>query len=545
MDARTSTKQKWILVALCLIMLAALLSVRVVLAPQQDSQNYVNSDASWHMMLTARALDETPASVHRYLPLVTLGADTDKNIPWPNLNADSEGNYYYTSFSPLSFNVCYAFFKITGLPLGETGIYILSSVVSTACFVLLALLLVRLLRDKLPAWLVLCASFLLYFFLPEMLHSNAMVFWAQSLWQLVFLAQLNVYLNLRQKGGTGRYILFFALALLSCMTEWTGYVANVGFAAVAFFGLFGKTAKEEGRAGAKKRWGFSAGLAGCCVAALALFLLRFSAVMPLGDLLESLTGRMDARAGSRYRLLDLLWGYWDSFHWFWVLLGLLTLLALLLPAARKRYAEIFKETRGMLFVMLFPLLENLLLMNHASAYTYDRMKAVIPLILLFLYAVYALASRYAPKGAAVRAMLLTVLVGLSVVSLWRYDRYGMVGGSRYRWEMQGYAQDYALAEYVNANFDPDESLLGMESSVRGWATLCFGRGIYEHSVDSEMIERAVAQGKRYVIIMVVQDNGEQWDKDVYPVIKIFDTETGGSKIIPVSEMDNIDPRRIA
>lgn len=35
--------------------------------------NYLNSDATWHTLLTMEAYEETPISVHKFLPIVSLG----------------------------------------------------------------------------------------------------------------------------------------------------------------------------------------------------------------------------------------------------------------------------------------------------------------------------------------------------------------------------------------------------------------------------------------------------------------------------------------
>ena len=50
-------------------------------------------------MLTVQAYDETPASIHKFLPIVSLGDELDKEIQWAEMVADEQGNYYYTSFS--------------------------------------------------------------------------------------------------------------------------------------------------------------------------------------------------------------------------------------------------------------------------------------------------------------------------------------------------------------------------------------------------------------------------------------------------------------
>lgn len=40
--------------------------------------NYTNSDAAWHTLLTIECYNETPARVHKFLPIVSLGSEDDK-----------------------------------------------------------------------------------------------------------------------------------------------------------------------------------------------------------------------------------------------------------------------------------------------------------------------------------------------------------------------------------------------------------------------------------------------------------------------------------
>ena len=77
----------------------------------RENYNYLNSNATWHVLLTVQAYDETPASVHNFLPIVSLGDEYDKEIQWAEMLDDKQGNYYYTSFSTVGFVLPYIFFK--------------------------------------------------------------------------------------------------------------------------------------------------------------------------------------------------------------------------------------------------------------------------------------------------------------------------------------------------------------------------------------------------------------------------------------------------
>ena len=85
--------------AAVLIILACALSVIVSAYKYRSGEiNYYNSDATWHVLCTIEAYNETPASEHLFLPLVSLGTEQNKYIPWGACVQGKDGNYYYTSF---------------------------------------------------------------------------------------------------------------------------------------------------------------------------------------------------------------------------------------------------------------------------------------------------------------------------------------------------------------------------------------------------------------------------------------------------------------
>lgn len=527
---RQKPKHNWATVAVAVLLAAALVLLRVALRPDEQRENYRNSDASWHTLLTVEALRETPASTHEFLPLISLGEPEDKYIPWAYNLMDSEGNYYYSSFMPAAFITAYLFFEVTGLPLGETGIYVLSSVLSALCFALLALLLWRLFKDKLHPALILVFSFALYFLLPEMLHSNAMVYWAQSLWQLVFLAQLNAYYSLRQKGGAPNWVLFSVLCVLSPLVEWSGYFANAGIALLALMGLFAGWRRREPGAGKKNTW-LLLSSAGGCVLATGIFFLRFGLKFDFAEFFWLIYNRYFARGFSESKLGDLLAGYWNSFGWFLVLLLAMLIIALAPPKARRRFGALLKTAGPLLFVSAFALLENLAMIKHATEYTYDRMKAAIPLILLFVVLLAALLPETKREKTAVLALVFALVAGISTLGAVRYASSGYVGAERYRWRVFGYDQNDALAQYVGENYTRENSVVGLEGAVRGYANLLFSRGVYEYCTDDEMVALAAQKGKRYAVVITVVDDASQWNKDIFPKAKVYDTETGEWDII--------------
>ena len=78
---------------------------------RRDEAIVANIDASYHVLLTVRALNETPASVHHFLPIVTLGRSFDRDVPFGAAARGPSGLYYYTSFPPFGFVAPWASFE--------------------------------------------------------------------------------------------------------------------------------------------------------------------------------------------------------------------------------------------------------------------------------------------------------------------------------------------------------------------------------------------------------------------------------------------------
>lgn len=192
--------------------------------------NYTNSDATWHVLYTLQCFDETPISVHKFLPLVTLGTETDKWITWGASIPDSLGNYYYTSFSPMGYVVPYLFFKLFHLGFTENSLYIFNTLLFVLYSVITSFFLMDLFRRKTNCLLIALIGVIVCIMQPELMHSMGIVYWHQSLMQLTLLIQIYAYYIYREKTSRREYILFLLMCIINPYTEWTGFVANAGFA---------------------------------------------------------------------------------------------------------------------------------------------------------------------------------------------------------------------------------------------------------------------------------------------------------------------------
>jgi hypothetical protein len=90
--------------------------------------NYLDSDATWHTLLTMKAYEETSISEHKFVPIVSLGGSDNKYIPWGVTVPSAEGDYYYTSFSAAGYVLPYLFVKLFHLSISESVLYLFNSI---------------------------------------------------------------------------------------------------------------------------------------------------------------------------------------------------------------------------------------------------------------------------------------------------------------------------------------------------------------------------------------------------------------------------------
>jgi hypothetical protein len=351
---------------ICLALAAISITIRI---PDFENTDFHNSDATWHVLHTLRCYEQTPVSIHKFLPIVTLGGEDDKFITWGATIPDKYGNYYYTSFSPAGFVAPYLFMKLFNVPASLMGLYVFNSMLCILCFLLSARLFAKLFADIDERYIWLFTA-VIYLFQPEIMQGQGIVYWSQSLYQLIFLAQLNLLFTEKSRKS-------FALLLLMCMigayTEWTGYCANIGIAVALFF-------MNEGKA----RYVKAAGVIAATGLAFVQFCAHYLSVVSLKDFAWALSVRFAAR---NFAAPGPLWhlgaGYVISFALFGFVVFCLLLFCLLNKQRRTYLLRNLNDQKYVLIVLLFALVENVIMKQHAVAYSFDRMKFVFPLMILF------------------------------------------------------------------------------------------------------------------------------------------------------------------
>lgn len=367
----------------------------------------LNDDALSHLLVTSVSFDQTPASTHKFLPIFSYGNELDRNIDdLPGAAAsDSEGRYYYTSFPPGAFVLSYFGERLLTPILSAAGwseeqsridaLRLLSVLLGTVATLALACLLRAIALERVTgaprgtdtssqhtAEFSAVVGVLFFISTFEFSKSYGVNLWAQQYHFIVIF--LLIFLFAR-----GYLIAFAGLLLLSGLLEWTSYVLAGGF--------FMLSALYWQRRGV--RWMLSIVLG--VFAAIFLLLFWQTRNLSLADVVANLGRRSTARTG--YSPGGLAWlgvGYAIS-------IGPAVAILLLWCGAFLRFGEkkadawFLRKTLSSsqpsisvvaVFVISVSCLENLLLLNHATEYSFDRLKG-LALIAVLMVALMPLVSR--------------------------------------------------------------------------------------------------------------------------------------------------------
>lgn len=473
----------------------------------------MNSDATWHTLYTVQAYSETPIREHLFLPIVSLGDASDKHISWGATIPDKNGNYYYTSFSPAGYFLPWLFMRAFRLPVDERSLYLFNTVLYAASSALWVVILYMLYEREKWRDAVCLVGLVSYLCVPEVLHGMGVVYWHQSVMQVTFLMQLSCYLMARKTEKRPWRAGFYLLAFLNPYIEWTGFVANVGFA-ISDVILCWKT-----------RWRVDflrvLALGGVSIASLGCFLLHYMLRVDARALLQTMMSRFMARnVTSEVSATNLATGYLTSFLYLWLLAAVLLVWTLW----HNRRVEL-RERHGVMFLLLaFPLLENLLMKQHALSYTYDRMKGAYALSLIVCELAFQLLSSYGKRQVA--AALLAVSLACGWLNLNSY-----CGNEHYIWNAEYRSDNELLAGYINENYA--DSVLSLPYSVRGYINMLFGRGIYE-GCDLEAAKGEAAKRQARYAVNLEIETSQGWNMYDLKGASVYDMETGALHHIVVA-----------
>ncbi|MBQ7156025.1 MAG: hypothetical protein IJR85_10800 [Synergistaceae bacterium] len=501
---------------LLLFALAVMLSLASAFMKYRSGDiNYRNSDAAWHTLLTVQAYHETPSGIHKFLPIVSLGQPEDKNILWGATIPDKHGNYYYTSFSPAGYIVPYLAMKILRLPVEESSIYIINSILYALSSALWGMFICRVFRNSLVS---LIAS-AVYIFTPEIMHGMGLAYWHHSVMQVTLIVQAYSYFIFRTEGKRTAGVVFFVMCLLNPYIEWSGYTANIGFiVSELLFGL---------RKNKQQALKFSAMIGGLTVLSGVLFCAHYLSVVGVFKFFKALLQRFMARNfASSVPLFALLKGYAKSLLFVWPAIVIMFVAVCVTHKSLSWLKDTYSaKNKWLLIVLLFPLLENVIMKQHAISYTFDRMKLIFPVsfILCDLCLVFLRRTGFKRAGR-----VFAVLVVISACCA-NYAFY--VNSRSYIWPAYYRKQNRAVAKYINANYDRDNSILALDGvSVRGYMNLLFQRGIYEWKDIASLTEICRQKDKHYIVLIksASVQSRPNWSMTeisgakIYDVVKIYD-----------------------
>jgi len=519
-----------IVCVVCILLIVVSVVARFPRASQP--RNYHNSDATWHMLLTIQAYRETPARVHRFLPIVTLGHENDRHIAWGATVPDAHGNFYYASFSGAGFVAPYLFFNIFRMPVTEQSLFIFNSVLYIASFVLAAKLFVKLFGKYANKHVIIILTALIYLFQPEIMHSQGIVYWHHSLFQVLLLIQLNLLFYL---GRRVYYWIFMAMCVLMPSVEWTGYISNIAMMIAVLFiknedelYVWEKIIKPgTDKALALKRMKYFScalivlltGLAGF------LFLTHYLSVVSYADFSEALMSRFMARnATAEVSNLYLLRGYRVSFGWLPVITGIVLFVLFIINSEhinkiRKTFNEIICEHKGILAVMVLIIAENFLMLEHAIMYSFARMKLIFIIMLIIFTAMSTLLQIFNQRRKIVYIVAVAFFALLAITNLRGYLQRE---DNPYHWEAPYRIQNAELARTLNERFTPDNSLFVQSLATRGYSNLLFGRGIYYgvHTITPRLQQIALENNQQYIVFLIAAVR--PWNMFAYVDYVVYD-----------------------
>lgn len=517
-----------------IIMVIFLISIFIRLERFDSQNNIGNLDASYHVLSTVKAMIDNPVSTHKLLPILTYGNIQDKGIPWGATVPDENGNYYYTSFPTLGFIVPYLYFEITSFPLTLKGLMIFNFIIHLVAALLLCRWLQIVLntiniseRVRSAIIVIGAATYLLSY---EALFSHGIVYWSHSLFQVIWLLQLIfltkfLYVDTDKKWNV---VWLLIVCLLAPLTEWTGYLTS---ASIAIF-LFTKPGYRK----------FSLVIVATTFLAGLLFIGQFLFVISPNYLFHSLKSRFLGRSSvnDEYNGIDslgpeLLHGYWESYGILLLIPFALALLLLIMKLAKHRMNfSLPPFVGGMLFILCVPILENILMLQHAVEYNFDRLKTLIPIVFMISVLIPVFNKR-------IRETIMIIWVVAIIINVWAFykvERESIYFNNKES-DIQKYIDDdQSLIKLLQQQTKPD-AVYAIRGGVRGWVNLTLNRSVYERVLDLQQLNTILQQRDATQGVWLLGDDvGNQvyaWNSAL-----IYDVDTDSKRYITLSGSFNTD-----
>jgi hypothetical protein len=501
MSLRLRSPRAKLALSLAAIFAAFAFSAYVRLSLHTPTMNYRDFDATWHVLLTLRAMSENDFSAYLGLPIVTLGGDENKFYPWGGTLETAAGNHLYASFPPLGFFFPYLALKAVGAEIDLDSLIRFNLLIHLCAAIGVFLLAKTVLTHIKAAYVYVGAALLAicYLFTTETLYSHGAVYWAHSLFQLVYIYYLCLIALTLRNQVTPRVAVAanFVFCTVLASIDWTGYLVAFTSGLVLYLTVEGTTTHK--RLLLVSAWG---GL----IVALAYMLTAYSALVPPSAYHQTLLTRMEQRGLAAIVALDmkyLIGGYFSSFSGIVFLLGGLFLL-------RGRRSD--KLLRVMTIIAGVAMLENIIMFQHAIEYTYDRLKLFQ--LLTVGYVLLWQRSRLTRTGAIILCAL-TMFLAITryqvsptpPASRFDYDNYAAI-------RMWDVSEQLARNAPIRRGLPTENVVIGVPTPVRGYINLDWGRSIYETVTPSLLIALAEARhADRWIYLFVYNTGSEMYRYD--------------------------------
>lgn len=484
---------------LALVLLMTIAAFFIKLNDFKNDKGVENIQATYHALLTLNSLSSLPLKETLLLPTVNLNGENNKNIPWAAAIPTKDGNYVYTSFPSLGFAAPYIAIRSAGEKIDLKSIFIFNNIINgISCLMLFFGLFFMLHKETEKKWMAIlgattgCTTLI---FSCEALISSGLVYWPQLLSQLFISIIICLFIiRLYWKDAISIDILI-ALSLFSLnMTEWTGYVFCGLIAVYSCIRKFPKWKRLV------LFFIFS------IVASALVFLAQLYFTVDFNSFISTSISRFDARSAGNASFTNLLTGYWISFGLF---------LVFIIPAffiARKgRVATI-------LIISSLPLMENFILAQHATAFTFDRFKLAFPLSII-------ISSIFLTKNRPIASAAFFLVVLASAFGLHQYKNKIDVFSA---WTDIDH-NNQRLIQLAKGKTDIGCADIYADVRVRGYLINSFMRGIHE-GIGKPPHELLKANENACSIVILHGDMPEP-DLPRLNSIEIFNKEAGSPVVI--------------
>ena len=311
---------------------------------------------------------------------------------------------------------------------------------------------------------------IIYLFSYEGIHCATNVFWGEILFQPVLL--YIIWLMLQKNKNN---IAIAVLTALGCMIDWSGYLLALAIIIVHLRRWVNEKATKD-----LKNALF---VLGAAIIGGSLVIIHYSIRIPLPEYFDYCVERFLGRSAvaSQYNVsfYDLVVGYWNSYG-IWIVFVAFALIVNIIQIVDKKKQD--NKIKIVIVLLLITCFENILMLEHAIEYTYDRLKfaPVITIAVMYLYTVFT--DRWQKK------LFVVIIIVTSLYCYCGYIReiHGYVSNN------QNYQNNEVLGNYFQKEIlskATDESLLvGLNAycQVRGYSNLLFDCNIREGMTLSEL-----------------------------------------------------------